>query len=106
MPQRTWRPSQGAFCSKFEAMDQLAFDLQEDIEIAAASEAGKAASTADTDQSLPAKRTHNRAPLPDHLERQEEILSPGDACNDCGGALKQLAEGVTEELEYVPGHLR
>lgn len=87
-------------------MDQLAFDLQEDIEIAAASEAGKAASTADTDQSLPAKRTHNRAPLPDHLERQEEILSPGDACNDCGGALKQLAEGVTEELEYVPGHLR
>ena len=99
MPQRTWRPSQGAFCSKFEAMDQLAFDLQEDIEIAAASEAGKAASTADADQNLPAKRTHNRAPLPDHLERQEEILSPGDACNDCCGALKQLAEGVTEELE-------
>ena len=59
---------------------------------------------ADADKKLPAKRTHNRAPLPDHLERQEEILSPGDACGDCGGALKQLSEDVTEELEYVPGH--
>ena len=92
------------FGSKSEAMDQLAFDLQEDTEIAAASEAEKAAPTADADKKLPVKRTHNRAPLPDHLERQEEILSPGDACGDCGGALKQLGEDVTEELEYVPGH--
>ena len=92
------------FGSKSETMDQLAFDLQEDTEIAAASEAEKAAPTADADKNLPAKRTHNRAPLPDHLERQEEILSPGDACGDCGGALKQLGEDVTEELEYVPGH--
>ena len=92
------------FGSKSETMDQLAFDLQEDTEIAAASEAQKTAPETDTDQDAPAKRTHNRAPLPDHLERQEEILSPGDACGDCGGALKQLGEDVTEELEYVPGH--
>lgn len=92
------------FGSKSETMDQLAFDLQEDTEIAAASESEKAASKADADQDAPAKRTHNRAPLPDHLERQEEILSPGDACGDCGGALKPLGEDVTEELEYVPGH--
>ena len=92
------------FCSKSEAMDQLAFDLQEDTEIAAASEAQKTASETDADQDAPTKRTHNRAPLPDHLERQEEILSPGDACGDCGGALKPLGEDVTEELEYVPGH--
>ena len=92
------------FGSKSETMDQLAFDLQEDTEIAAASEAEKTAPTADADKVLPAKRTHNRAPLPDHLERQEEILSPGDACGDCGGALKPLSEDVTEELEYVPGH--
>lgn len=92
------------FGSKSETIDQLAFDLQEDTEIAAASEAEKAAPIADADKNLPAKRTHNRAPLPDHLERQEEILSPGDACGDCGGALKQLGEDVTEELEYVPGH--
>jgi hypothetical protein len=86
-------------------MDQLAFDLQEDTEIAPASKAQKTAPETDADQEAPAKRTHNRAPLPDHLERQEEILSPGDACGDCGGALKQLGEDVTEELEYVPGHL-
>lgn len=92
------------FGSKSETMDQLAFDLQEDTEIAAASEAEKASPKADTDKDAPAKRTHNRAPLPDHLERQDEILSPGDACDDCGGALKQLGEDVTEELEYVPGH--
>jgi len=92
------------FGSKSETMDQLAFDLQEDTEIAAASKAQKTAPETDTDQEAPAKRTHNRAPLPDHLERQEEILSPGDSCSDCGGALKPLGEDVTEELEYVPGH--
>jgi transposase len=92
------------FGSKSETMDQLAFDLQEDTEIATASEEEKAAAKADTDKDAPAKRTHNRAPLPDHLERLEEILSPGDICSDCGGALKQLGEDVTEELEYVPGH--
>lgn len=92
------------FGSKSEAMDQLAFDLQEDAEIAASSAAQRAAPEAGAYEDAPAKRTHNRAPLPDHLERQEEILSPGDACGDCGGALKQLGEDVTEELEYVPGH--
>jgi len=92
------------FGTKSETMDQLAFDLQEDTEIATASEAQKNAPKGDADEVDPAKRTHNRAPLPDHLERQEEMLSPGDACGDCGGALKQLGEDVTEELEYVPGH--
>ena len=92
------------FGSKSETMDQLAFDLQEDTEIASASEAQKTAPETDADQEPPAKRTHNRAPLPDHLERQEEILSPGDSCSACRGALKQLGEDVTEELEYVPGH--
>ena len=92
------------FGSKSETMDQLALDLQEDTEISAASEAQKTAPETDADQDAPRKRTHNRAPLPDHLERQEEILSPGDSCDDCGGALKSLGEDVTEELEYVPGH--
>jgi transposase len=92
------------FGSKSETMDQLAFDLQEDTEIAAASEAQKTAPETGANQDAPSKRTHNRAPLPDHLERQEEILSPGDSCDDCGGALKSLGQDVTEELEYVPGH--
>ena len=92
------------FGTKSETMDQLAFDLQEDAEIEAAADAQKTAPENDMDEAAPVKRTHNRAPLPDHLERQEEILSPGDACGDCGGAFKQLGEDVTEELEYVPGH--
>lgn len=92
------------FGSKSETMDQLAFDLQEDTEIAASSAAQKTAPKADADEDVSAKRTHNRAPLPDHLERQEETLSPDDTCGDCGGMLKPLGEDVTEELEYVPGH--
>ncbi len=92
------------FGTKSETMDQLAFDLQEDAEIEVAANAQKTAPNSDVDEAAPTKRTHNRAPLPDHLERQEEILSPGEACVDCGGALKQLGEDVTEELEYVPGH--
>ncbi|MDQ6971579.1 MAG: hypothetical protein Q9M30_02915, partial [Mariprofundaceae bacterium] len=80
------------FGAKSESMDQLAFDLQEDTEIEVASNAQKTEPEGDADEAAPTKRTHNRAPLPDHLERQEEILSPGDACGDCGGALKQLGE--------------
>ena len=86
------------FGAKSESLDQLAFDLQEDTEIEAAAGAQKAAPNGDVDEAATAKRTHNRAPLPEHLERQDEILSPGDACGDCGGALKQLGEDVTEEL--------
>jgi hypothetical protein len=74
------------FGSKSESLDQLAFDLQEDAEIEAAAEAQKTAPKGDAEEAAPTKRTHNRAPLPDHLDREEEILSPGDACGDCGGA--------------------
>ena len=48
-------------------------------------------------------RQHSRKPLPDHLDRHDEVLSPGDDCTRCGGKLKTLGEDVTEELEYVPG---
>jgi len=41
--------------------------------------------------------------LPDHLDRHDQVLSPGDDCNHCGGSLKKLGQDVTEELEYVPG---
>ena len=41
--------------------------------------------------------------MPDHLDRHDQVLSPGDDCNHCGGSLKKLGQDVTEELEYVPG---
>ena len=95
------------FGSRSESMDQLALDLQEDEEIEAAAneqknEAGSNGTDVDeTDK--PARRKHNRNPLPDHLDRQDEVLSPGEDCTDCGGSLRQIGEDVTEELEYVPG---
>ena len=95
------------FGPRSESMDQLAFDLQEDEEIEAAAneqknEAGSNGTDVDeTDK--PARRKHSRNPLPDHLDRQDEVLSPGEDCTDCGGSLRQIGEDVTEELEYVPG---
>jgi transposase len=94
------------FGAKSESLDQLAFDLQEDTEIAQAAQAQHYGAGPDDDAAqseTPGKRQHSRAPLPDHLERQTEVLSPGDACASCGGALRPLGEDVTQELEYIPG---
>ena len=87
--------------SKSESLDQLAFDLAEDVEIEVAAEAQKS-EPAEAD-SKPSKRQHSRKPLPDHLERQDEVLSAGEECDECGGSLRQIGEDVTEELEYIPG---
>jgi len=50
-----------------------------------------------------AKDKPRRRPLPEHLERKEQVLSPGEDCSRCGGDLKALGVDFTEELEYVPG---
>ncbi|MBM1817369.1 IS66 family transposase [Pseudosulfitobacter pseudonitzschiae] len=97
------------FGSKSERLDQLALDLQEDDEIAEAAEAQHAEQSADDEHEHPptkarAKRQHSRKPLPDHLDRHDEVLSPGETCVGCGGALRQVGEDVTQELDYIPGH--
>jgi transposase len=90
------------FGSKSESSDQLALDLEEDRAIAAAvADQGTEPSPAEND--TPDKRQYSRTPLPGHLERQTEILSPGDTCASCGGTLRPLGEDVTTELEYIPG---
>ena len=76
-----------------ESLDQLELAL-EDEEIASAT-------TAVSPPRAPKSKPHRR-PLPGHLPRQQSVLSPGEQCTDCGGALKRLGEDVTEELEYVP----
>ena len=94
------------FGSKSESLDQLAFDLSEDREIAAAAAAQQEETSHGDDQvddDKPGKRKHSRAPLPDHLERQSEVLSPGETCVDCGGTMRALGEDVTQELDYIPG---
>ena len=86
------------FGSKSESLEQLQLFVENE-EIAAATE--------ETDtpepQACEPKDKPRRKPLPEHLERKEQVLTPGEDCPKCGGSLKTLGEDVTEELEYVPG---
>jgi len=94
------------FGSKSERLEQLVLDLQEDAAIGASADAQKAAPVSDrteADEEPPVKRKHSRAPLPDHLDRVDDVLPADDACTECGGNVRQVSEDVTEELEYVPG---
>jgi len=87
--------------SRSEALDQLELTLEEtEIMLAAERPVEQPAPPPSED-----KRQPKRRPLPDHLPRNEEILSQGDACGHCGGKLKLLGDDVTEELEYIPGGL-
>ena len=89
------------FGVRSESLDQLNLTFEEDEEIAeAAEEQAKPAQPAPEDKP---SRQHSRKPLPDHLDRHDEVLSPGEDCARCGGKLKTLGEDITEELEYVPG---
>jgi transposase len=87
------------FGSRSESLDQLRMSFTEDEAIAEAA----ASQSAPAEPKQKPRRRHSRKPLPDHLERNETVLSPGEACEHCGGALKTLGEDVTEELEYIPG---
>lgn len=54
-----------------------------------------------TKEITPTKLHPGRNPLPDHLERREQVIEPtGDIA-----LLKKIGEEVTEELEYEPGKL-
>ena len=88
------------FGSSSEVLDQLEMVLEGE-EIAAAQEA-------QGEQIVPSKSKGRpkRKPLPDHLPREDQIISPGESCDHCGGKLKYLGEDVTEELEYIPGRFR
>ena len=89
------------FGVRSESLDQLNLTFEEDEAIAeAASEQTQPETPSAEDKP---SRQHSRKPLPDHLDRHDEVLSPGEDCTRCGGKLKTLSEDVTEELEYVPG---
>ena len=89
------------FGSKSEALDQLELTLEEQ-EIAKAVDE-PVTDVDDTSTEDQPKRKPRRKPLPGHLHRNEQVLSPVEECSTCGGSLKALGEDVTEELEYVPG---
>jgi len=90
------------FGHRSEALDQLELALEEE-EIARAAAPRSDDEDAACEPAGEPKRKPRRKPLPDHLPRNEEILSPGPECSECGGSLRTLGEDVTEELEYVPG---
>ena len=62
------------FGASSEALDQLELRL-EDEEIGAAAERPAPADPPGTEKGVP-----KRLPLPDHLPREEQVLTPGDAC--------------------------
>ncbi|MDP5335456.1 MAG: IS66 family transposase [Paracoccaceae bacterium] len=90
------------FGQRSEALDQLELALEEE-EIARAAAPRSDDKDAACEPVGEPKRKPRRKPLPDHLHRNDEILSPGSQCSECGGSLRTLGEDVTEELEYVPG---
>ena len=47
-----------------------------------------------------------RRPLPEHLPREELRHSAPCSCPSCGGALRKIADEVTETLDYVPGRFK
>lgn len=86
-------------------IEQLELRL-EDLEAkraGASTEPGEATARPNvSDTSKPARR-----PLPDHLPRQVQKHEPAETvCPDCGGALGQLGEDISEMLEYVPGRFQ
>jgi len=86
------------FGSSSESLDQLQLTLEnEEIAVAAVEPSTPQAAGPE------AKAKPRRKPLPNHLERNETVIAPGETCTKCGGDLKTLGQDVTEELEYVPG---
>jgi transposase len=47
-----------------------------------------------------------RRPLPEHLPREELRHSAPCSCPRCGGALRKIADEVTETLDYVPSRFK
>ena len=82
--------------SSAEALDQLQLML-EDLELERSADA-----PAQDVQAEP-KQKPVRKPLPEHLPRNDAVLSPPDTCASCGGKLKQVSQDVTEELDFIPG---
>ena len=84
--------------------DQLALGLEDlDADIARLNE-NRPVIVDDADTIM--RRPH-RAPLPDHLEREEIVIdAQHDACPCCGGALHAMGESTSEMLDWVPARLR
>jgi len=88
-------------------LEQLEFRLEELETAQAAEEAAQAASEATQPSSTQTvtklRRRPARKPLPEDLPREVVTHLPAhNCCPDCGGALRQFGEDVSEQLERIP----
>jgi transposase len=96
------------FGTKSEALDHAISQLElmlEEAEIQAASQRERDTPDAPS-VPLDPKSHPKRRPLPDHLPREEIVLSLGETCGQCGGRLRRIGEDVCETLEYVPARFK
>jgi transposase len=92
-------------------LEQLEFRLEELETAQAAEEAAQAATEA---TQPPATQTDSkrrsrpaRKPLPEDLPREVVTHLPAhNCCPDCGGALRQFGEDVSEQLERIPASFK
>ena len=81
-------------------LEQLEFQLEELETEQAATQAQEPHSTQATSKSRPRA---SRKPLPEDLPREVITHLPArSCCPDCGGALRQFGEDVSEQLERIP----
>ena len=93
-----------ALAQKSEALDSIIDQLE--LALEEAEQASARARKTQNDDAGDDKDQANRKPLPKHLLREEIVLTPGDACSECGGILRAVGEDVSETLEYVPGRFK
>jgi len=92
-------------------LEQLEFRLEELETAQAADEAAQAATEA-TQPSFAQAHSKRRSrparkPLPEDLPREVVThLPPHSNCPDCGGALRQFGEDVSEQLERIPASFK
>jgi transposase len=103
--QRLLRHRYGPRSEKLD-LDQLQFGLEDEEQGAAEGEAAEdAAAPERRRRTQPANR--NRGALPVHLPRYEVVIDiESRDCPCCGGALHQIGEDRTEQLDIVPSQLR
>ena len=92
-------------------LEQLEFRLEELETAQAAEEAAQAATEATQSSSTQtdSKRRSRpaRKPLPEDLPREVITHLPAhNCCPDCGGALRQFGEDVSEQLERIPASFK
>ena len=85
-------------------LEQFEFQLEELETEQAAREVQKPHSPRTTHQSRPRAP---RKPLPEHLPREVITHPPANTCcPDCGGALRQFGQDVSQQLERIPASFK